>query len=771
MYTSACRNLFLKYMLNILLQQEIFIKDYLLTNFFTPCQLFVEMDAEDKWKELVNHLSPPSVLNPETKTYCKELVADLESLKYPVEKCLGSWYRIKFRYYFKATIYNKMLDLLQSQNDILYTFQTIVNYLGKNVLQYLINFYTVEEIDESFSKNLIYQDILVFILENPELTQMFRDCSVNLYKIGFDAFEKNQNCEDLSENERVQNEEKFKNFNKIHQYMCCLHLFEDIAYDAVLHSLNSQINDFIIENFSGQSFETSIIYPTFLWLETSVLPYVHILTEPFVTPPNLDQWKHRLTYLCYKTISDVRTADLFEIMVDYPASHPAVSDLKKCLDHIKCHNQLTLSLQLAFKERLLNPGVNTDDIITQYSSAIKVLKFLDPSGVTLHKVCLSLRKYIKERDDTIKCILNSLINKERKELAREISEGSRSLFAGDDDSDLENDDWTKWNPPSKEISIETKGFSKPHDTIVTLCSIFGSTDVFVSEYRNLVADKLLSTSNYGLQYEIQNLALLKTAFGKDLNQCRIMIQDVLNSQKTHSLIMKRVKDKPSFDINVIMISHVFWPNLRSDDIEVYKPLQEFLEDEYQKHFSDIKQSRTLEWKYNLGFVEIDLEFEYKTLSFTVSPIQATIISLFEETEKHHADSISDLVGLSLSQTRKKLAFWVTNGILHESSKDIYELRGDASAGKSTKVVEDIDSAMVRIEEIREEELEGYTNFVMGLLNSTGQVTIERVQNLLSMLLSDSIAGQLTADEVKTFLDKKVKQKLLVYSGGVYKKAK
>ena len=49
--------------------------------------------------------------------------------------------------------------------------------------------------------------------------------------------------------------------------------------------------------------------------------------------------------------------------------------------------------------------------------------------------------------------------------------------------------------------------------------------------------------------------------------------------------------------------------------------------------------------------------------------------------------------------------------------------------------------------------------------------MERIQKLLSLVLYDSVAGQLTVEEVKTFLDKKVKQKLLVYGGGVYKKPK
>ena len=35
----------------------------------------------------------------------------------------------------------------------------------------------------------------------------------------------------------------------------------------------------------------------------------------------------------------------------------------------------------------------------------------------------------------------------------------------------------------------------------------------------------------------------------------------------------------------------------------------------------------------------------------------------------------------------------------------------------------MESAMVKIEQVREEELEGFTNFVMGLIHQSGQVKV------------------------------------------------
>ena len=59
-----------------------------------------------------------------------------------------------------------------------------------------------------------------------------------------------------------------------------------------------------------------------------------------------------------------------------------------------------------------------------------------------------------------------------------------------------------------------------------------------------------------------------------------------------------------------------------------------------RHLTFHYHPRTLEWRYNLGFVDLDLEFGDKTLSFTVSPVQATVISMFDEKERLSADVIS-----------------------------------------------------------------------------------------------------------------------------------
>ena len=47
------------------------------------------------------------------------------------------------------------------------------------------------------------------------------------------------------------------------------------------------------------------------------------------------------------------------------------------------------------KKRLLHPGADTKDILTQYVSTIRCLRILDPPGVLLYKVADPIRRYLR----------------------------------------------------------------------------------------------------------------------------------------------------------------------------------------------------------------------------------------------------------------------------------------------------------------------------------------------------------------------------------------
>ena len=53
------------------------------------------------------------------------------------------------------------------------------------------------------------------------------------------------------------------------------------------------------------------------------------------------------------------------------------------------------AINISNTRRLLHPGADTKDILAQYVSIIRCLRFVDPPGVLLHKVADPIRKYLR----------------------------------------------------------------------------------------------------------------------------------------------------------------------------------------------------------------------------------------------------------------------------------------------------------------------------------------------------------------------------------------
>ena len=170
-----------------------------------------------------------------------------------------------------------------------------------------------------------------------------------------------------------------------------------------------------------------------------------------------------------------RTNELFDIIVDYPDSLAALEDLKVGFS-LRCRIRLQTGLRNASTrstsdrpsstsskrrkpisyfsfelslcirsnvKRLLHPGAETKDVISQYISSIRCLRILDPPGVLLHKVADPIRRHLRDRSDTIKCIVATLV--EEEDLQDE-NEASGGLISQSNDEAVENFLDPRWDP-------------------------------------------------------------------------------------------------------------------------------------------------------------------------------------------------------------------------------------------------------------------------------------------------------------------------------------
>ena len=172
-------------------------------------------------------------------------------------------------------------------------------------------------------------------------------------------------------------------------------------------------------------------------------------------------------------------------------------------------------------------------ILYLFMLQIRALRELDPSGVLLEIVCEPVRKYLRTRDDTVRCIVQSLIDDNTNELADEFHshEGlclDDSFMADDlNDPDELEGTWETWMPDPVDADPTKLSHSRKQssDIISKLVNIYGSKELFVNEYRTLLSNRILSQFTYDAEREIRNLELLKLRFGEaPLHQCEVMLK-------------------------------------------------------------------------------------------------------------------------------------------------------------------------------------------------------------------------------------------------------
>ncbi|XP_022094921.1 anaphase-promoting complex subunit 2-like [Acanthaster planci] len=576
-------------------------------------------------------------------------------------------------------------------------------------------------------------------------------------------------------------------FHQINSKLHSLGLLERVCAEAITSLIHAKIKHHV-ENKCRGEFETSYIVKLERWLSNKVVRWLNLVfcgeesqrTIGSSTQQTLSQWKDRLQYLLYQTYANLRISELFNIIVEFPDSLCALEDLQKCLEKTDLRRHLVQSLRSSFETRLLHPGVNTDDILTQYISSIRALRVLDPSGIILELVCQPVRKYLRTREDTVRCIVSSLTDDSNKELAEELIKAEPVTMDESYCSEQEDEDHQDWQPDP----IDADPGRKASDIISMLVNIYGSRELFVNEYRGLLADRILTGFNYDTARELRYLELLKLCFGESqLHHCEVMLKDVADSRRCNTHISSLKKDEEvlsedtmkDFDFNAMILSAQFWPNLKEEKLKIPEEIEKAMED-YTKSYQVLKGMRTLNWKTNLGLVNLELELKDRRLKLSVSPVHATIIMHFQDKAKWTVDELSAVMQVSVTALRRKMAFWQSQGVLREESTDTFVLIEEQRAGRAMQHEmilldsdEETESAMASAQDQQEEELQVFWSYIVGMLTNLESLSLDRIHSMLKMFaMQGPSASEFSEHKLRQFLDRKVREQMLVYSAGVYR---
>lgn len=172
--------------------------------------------------------------------------------------------------------------------------------------------------------------------------------------------------------------------------------------------------------------------------------------------------------------------------------------------------------------------------------------------------------------------------------------------------------------------------------------IYGSKEVFVNEYRTLLADRLLNQLDFSPEKEIRNLELLKLRFDESLlHTCEVMLKDISDSKRINAHIHNDMNmetdaagsSDTGFTLSSLILSSQFWPAFKNETLELPPELKSVF-DKYTKSYETYKGNRTLVWRPVTGRVDLEIEIGNKTLNLSVSPIHAVILYQFQAQSKH-----------------------------------------------------------------------------------------------------------------------------------------
>ncbi|XP_053208233.1 LOW QUALITY PROTEIN: anaphase-promoting complex subunit 2-like [Panonychus citri] len=582
-----------------------------------------------------------------------------------------------------------------------------------------------------------------------------------------------------------------------------LDLLDEISGDAVASVIHNHIETYVVEKCK-KSFDESYLKKLQIWINNVIFKWRQLVfgDDQALIIKASDE---RLLHFMHEIYAQMRTSQMFDMIIEYPDSEPALEDLKECLE--KCHNRTKVinSIRDSFDARLLHPGVTTNDILTAYIQTIKALKILDPSGVILEIVCDPIKKYLKSREDTVRCIITALTDESSElvpELAKDVSQNIDDVSTMTDD-ELIGKNWKSWKPdPVDAGNLGRSKSVRQFDIVSILVNVYESKDLFVEEYQRLLAQRFLHNFECNVEHERRNLELLTLRFGEsDLHSCEVMLQDISSSKRIDNRINAgeiEAHHWTQFPIKCLILSAQFWPdklglnvNEEANKLKLPPPVIESIKT-YTQAFETIKGSRTLNWISPLGSVDLELDFGTadKKQSFTVTPIHAAIIWQFQEKESWNLSELSQSLSVSTALLRRKISFWQNKGIIKEISSDRFILVTNQTQGSSSSQAELVvnptddeedyeDESLQEInqaassnnQDVGENKLKVYWSFIENMLTNLNSLPLERIRSMLNMFaLQGSNEQQLTIQQLRNFLETKVREHKLVFVNGQYKLA-
>jgi anaphase-promoting complex subunit 2 len=284
--------------------------------------------------------------------------------------------------------------------------------------------------------------------------------------------------------------------------------WESLYRDQCVAALQSIASTKIRELCYTDTFDEGVLDSLKEWEDEVFVPFIG-QTFSYEHADILESIRHKLL----EEFIVIRAEKIFEMITEFPDSLEALKELRDSITTCGNIGLVGRLVRCTLVRRLLHLGASTSQILDFYVSMIKALRVIDPSDALLNYVAVPVRKYLKERKDAIRCIISSLTDSKDSDLHSELKHGG-SLAYGMDEDDEDFGPGENWQPRkrNKELADASISSSRGLDILATLVSIYGSTELFIVEYKSLLASRLVNNMKFTTDNEVTNLELLKIRY-------------------------------------------------------------------------------------------------------------------------------------------------------------------------------------------------------------------------------------------------------------------
>ena len=314
-----------------------------------------------------------------------------------------------------------------------------------------------------------------------------------------------------------------------------------------------------VEATAAGHFSCYALPPLLSWLERCVWPWLEAIcgSRSGASLPDghvsggggeAAYWRARFTHHTYEALLAVRTREMFDVVVDFPDSLPALRDVRDCLAHTDARGEFAQTVRAQFRRRLLQPGAATADQVLHYVNTVKALRWIDPYGLLLESVSEPVRQYWRQnRGDALRCVVETLAAPGGEALFELEASGvdatqlGGGIAADDDKEEEEEDAQAPWQPEPLDAplrlhaSIRCGGAARrPRnaDLLSRLIHMVGSREAFVAEYQQCLSERLVGRLQVPYEEALQQVEMLKVRFGDAaLSRCEMMLKDVSDSRR------------------------------------------------------------------------------------------------------------------------------------------------------------------------------------------------------------------------------------------------